>query len=524
MSSQVKVSKVLPSPRADQHILTVAKGGVIVFAGLLFKQGGRFVIGVLQSRLLGPEQLGMCHLALTATTVAASLAMLGLTSALVRYVSLSVSRRDTAGLWGTLQVGLGLPAIVSVFAGAGLFALAGPIAGYVFREPRLVPLLRMVSLAVPFFALGETTAAATQGFKKMQYAAIARNISQPLIRLVLLVVLAIIVGLNSARALATYTIAVIAVAVMLLYFLNRLFSLRRPLREGRRDTREMLGFALPVYLSGLIGTFGGNVKTVLLGALNTVTSVGIFVVADQVNVIGRLFHGSITAASAPIISELYDRGEREQLGRFYQTVTKWTFTLNLPMFLIVLLFPGPILSIFGKSFMDGATALVILAWANLVDTGTGICGLMIDMTGNTPLKLVNSLVTFVLVIGLDVLLIPRWGLIGVAVASVATSVAVNLLRLLEVYLLFRLQPYNRTFLKPVAAGLIAMAAAWGVPQVFPFEAKLVYTAINAGILLAAYAGMVLVLRLSEEDRTVLARLRRHAESMLLRNGRHDNQS
>ena len=524
MSSQVKVSKALPSPKTDQSILTAAKGGAIVFAGLLFKQGSRFVIGVLQSRLLGAEKLGMCHLALTAAMVTASIAMLGLTSALVRYVSVSVGRRDTAGLWGTLQVGLGLPAIVSVSAGVGLFALAGPIAEHVFREPRLVPLLRMISLAVPFFALGEAASAATRGFKKMQYTSITRNIAQPMVRLVLLVVLAITVGLNPARALTAFTVGVIVAAVMLLYYLNRLFPLRRPLREGRRDTREMLGFALPVYLSGLIDTFGGNVKTVLLGALNTVKSVGIFVVADQVNVIGKLFHGSITAASAPIVSELHDRGEQEQLGRFYQTVTKWTFTLNLPLFLVVLLFPVPILSIFGKSFTSGATALVILAWANLVNTGTGICGLIVDMTGNTTLKLVNSLVTLALAIGLEFLLIPRWGLIGVAVSSVFTSVVVNLLRLLEVYFLFRLQPYNRTFLKPVAAGLIAMATAWGVRQVFPIDANLVYTAVNVAILFAVYAGMILILGLSEEDRTVLARLRRHAEGMLSRNGRHDNQS
>jgi O-antigen/teichoic acid export membrane protein len=307
---------------------------------------------------------------------------------------------------------------------------------------------------------------------------------------------------------------VMMVFLMLLYFLNRLFPLKRPLRTARRDAREMLRFSLPVYLTNLIGIFGGNIKTILLGTLNTVTNVGIFSVASQINMIGQMFHEGIATASAPIVSELYDRGEREQLGRFYQTVTKWTFTLNLPLFLAVLLFPVPILSIFGQSFVGGAKALTILAWANLANTGTGICGMVLNMTGYTSLKLVNSLVTFVLTLGLNILLIPRWGLMGAATASLAAAVTINLFRLSEVFILFRLLPYNVSFAKPVAAGLVTLAVVWGMRQLFPTEANLVCTAMNTILLFVVYVGMILLLGLSQEDRAVLAHLRRRVGTIL----------
>jgi O-antigen/teichoic acid export membrane protein len=322
--------------------------------------------------------------------------------------------------------------------------------------------------------------------------------------------------LNAKRALVAFSVAVMMAFVLLLYFLNSLFPLKRPLRAARRDAREMLRFSLPVYLTNLIGIFGSNVKTILLGTMSTVTNVGIFVVANRINMIGGMFHQGIVTASAPIVSELYDRGEREQLGRFYQTVTKWTFTLNLPLFLIVLLFPVPILSIFGQSFVGGAAALTILAWANLVDTGTGICGTVLQMTGRTSLKLVNSLVTFVLTLSLNIVLIPRWGLMGAAIASLASAVTINLLRLSQVFILFRLFPYNLSFAKPVAAGLVTVAIVWGIGQLFHTEANLVYTAMNTVLLFVVYAGMILLLGLSQEDRTVLARLRRRAGTVLSR--------
>jgi O-antigen/teichoic acid export membrane protein len=513
IASLVKASTTSPSARPDRSVLVAAKGSGIVFTGSLLQYAVRFVSGIVLARFLGAEQYGLYNLSLTVITVVSGLTLLGLTLALVRYVSLLASRQDTAGLWGALQIGIGLPIILSLLVGVGLYFLADPVAERLFHEPRLAPLLRLGSLIIPFLALSNLTAAATQGFKEMQYTVIAQYISQPVVKLVMLAVLAI-TGLNAAKALTAFTAAVVVASVMLLYFLNKLFPLKRPLLEARRDARGMLRFAVPIYLSNLIGTFGGNVKTVLLGALNNVTNVGVFAVANQINAIGQMFHACIVTASAPVVSELYDRGEWRQMGHFYKTMTKWTFTLNLPLFLIVLLFPVPILSIFGQSFEGGATALTILAWGNLVNAGTGICGVLLDMTGNASLKLVNSLVVFALALGLNILLIPSWGLIGVAVASLGTVAIVNLLRLLQVFFLFRLLPYSLGFLKPVMAGLVTLAIVWGVRQLSPAEMTLVYIAIDVSIFLAIYVGMILLLGLSQEDRAVLSLVGRRISVML----------
>ena len=494
------------SHTSDRSILLAAKGGGVSFAGSIFAYGIRLILGILLARLLGAEQFGLYTLSLSAIAITAGLAGLGLAPALVRYVAIFVKRRDTARLWGTLQVGLGLTMIVSLGVGIGLYALAPIIAERLFDEPRLVPLLRLGSLVIPFLVLGNQFAAATRGFNKMQYTVIAQSISQPMIRLVMLVVVALVIGLNAANALAVYILSVIVVFTILFYFLNRLFNLRRPLHTARRNLRQMLSFSLPIYGTRLIKTFGGNIQTLLLGSFQAITTVGVFAVAGRVNMIGRMFHLSIVTTSAPIISGLYDQGKKEQLARFYQTMTKWTFTVNLPLFLILQLFPGAILSIFGREYVGGAMALTILAWGSLVDAATGICGVVIDMTGKTGLKLVNVIAVFAIAVGLNLLLIPRWGLIGAAVASTTATVVVNLIRLAEVYVLYRLQPYNVSFLKPVAAGLVALASAWIISQLFPTEPSLIYVGFVTTIILAVYAGMILLLGLSQEDRAILAHL------------------
>ena len=109
----------------------------------------------------------------------------------------------------------------------------------------------------------------------------------------------------------------------------------------------MLRFSGPVYFSNLINTFGGNLQTLLLGGMASVASAGIFAVANQVMLVGAMFHSAIVQATMPIFAELQDAGDRGRLHALYRTTSKWTFTLNLPFFLVAVLFPSAVLSIFG---------------------------------------------------------------------------------------------------------------------------------------------------------------------------------
>lgn len=518
-SDEAKRTEAAKQRAFERTVLAAASGGGITMAGKLFKVASRFVIAVLLARLLGAEQFGLYNISLTAVEIAAGLAALGMGTAVIRYIPVFASRRDEASLWGAIQVNIGVPVIVSLALATGLYILAKPIAEDLLHQPQSEPLLRLASLAIPFFTLSDMAAAATRGFRRMEYTVIAQQIAQPLIRLSLYLGLAV-VGLNALRALAVSSLAEVVVALMLLYFLNKHFPLWRPLRAGRRDFKEMLRFSLPVYLSSLINTYGRHINVLLLGAFSSIKNVGIFVLANQVNLITDMFQGSLVTVSMPIISDLYTRGEHEQLGRYYKLMTKWSVTLNLPLFLFLMLFAEPVIAIFGSSFAGGEVVLAILVWAGLVDAGTGICGAMLDMTGNTMLKLINSIMTFVLSIGLGLLFIPSLGLIGAAIATLAAQIIINLLRLLEVFILFRMLPYSLSFLKPITAGLAAMLITLVAIRVLPPQASYSYVIIDAALLMAVYVAGIVVLGLSAEDRAVLGRLRRRTSAALQRSGRH----
>jgi O-antigen/teichoic acid export membrane protein len=512
-SESPKLAPDAKSPTYDQHVLNTAKGGGIITIGRLYAYANRFVITLLLARLLGAEQYGVYSLALSVAAITSTISMLGLDDAVMRYVAIYSSRRDESGLWGALQVSLGTSLLLGVMLGAALFLLADIISVNLFHEPKLTPLIRLISIVIPFLTLSEMLMFATRGFKKMEYSVIAENFVQLTLRLVLIVALGMI-GLNAYLAVIVFGISDVAASIVLVFFLNKEFTLRRPLNTARRDTREIYNFALPFWLSDLISTFRGHFQTILLGSLTSVMSAGIFAVVNKVNLLGHMSYRSITTSSRPIIAELQSNGEWEQVGRLYKTISRWALTLNVPLILIMMLFPKQLLGMFGSSFTVGSSALIILALAELVIVITGMSGPIIDMTGHNKLKMVNSVTQVIISLGMNILLIPRWGLLGAALAALISITYINFLRMIEVYFLYRMLPYNQSLLKPLTAGLVTLVVTLVITRWFPDEAGFLYLAMGVVLILVIDVVMLQLLGFPPEERMVLGRARQRASTVL----------
>lgn len=503
-SSTQLTQSSLPATSSDQVILTAAKGGGIAFAGNLFVYAIRFAFGLVIARLLGAELLGLYSLGMTFPEVAGIIASLGLGTGIARYIPIALNQKDEARLWGIIQVGVAVPALVGLALALVIFLCADLISIQIYGQPALAPVLRLASWAIPLFALMAVLGAITQGFKRMEFKVYSEDITLNVLKLLLTVVL-VGAGLGVMGATLAYVAALAATVVLLFVFVNRLFPLKRSWQAAKRNTRELFRFSLPVYLSQFVNQFSGSIATLVLGFFGTASGVGIFTTALRVSAIGNLFYFSLMRIATPMVSDLHSQGKIDQLERMYQTMTKWGMAFNLPVFLTTVIFAQPLLSIFGQEFVAGAAGLTILAFAALVDASTGVCGTIVTMTGHSKISLANSVISLVVGLGLNLLLIPRWGMAGAAAASTFCVILLNALRLTEVYVLLKIQPYNRSFIKPILAALGAalvayLANGWLAPA--PPILRLV---IGALALWVAFAGVLVLLRLDDEDRLVLRR-------------------
>lgn len=492
--------------RVARAVSTTASGGALLFIGKLFSYASRLIITVMLARVLGSAAYGAYNLALTVTELAAAVAVLGFDTGILRYVAVFWHRHQPQRVWGILQVGIGLPMLVGLVLAAGTYLLATPISILVFSDPTLVVPLQVASLIIPVMVLMDVLDVAVRAIDHMDYSVLAQQFVAPSVRFVLLLGL-FVAGMTAPLAIGAYIFATAVAALLMLVLLNRAFPLRRPLGTVPGDTGQLVRFSLPVYLSNLVQIFGASIEKLLLGVTGAIASVGIFGIASQLTLVGTVFQGSVTMASMPVIAALNDGGHVAALGRLYRTTTKWGLTVNLPIFLVMILLPDKIMGIFGKDFQAGAQALVILAVANLVNVGTGPCGAMLDMTGNTVAKLVNSIIVVEVSVLAGLVLIPAFGLNGAATATLIVSCVLNGLRVSEVYFFNGLLPYDRSILKPVLAALVAAAAAIAVGSADLDWGPTLTSVVTFVVIVVVFVAVILALGLSEEDRELLGRVR-----------------
>ena len=110
-------------------------------------------------------------------------------------------------------------------------------------------------------------------------------------------------------------------------------------------------------------------------------------------------------------------------------------------------------------------------------------------------------------VGGGALLIPRYDALGAAFAVLAALTVVNVATVVQMGVLEQLWPYDRSFLKPLSAGLASAGAGLALIGIFGVPDGLVGLALHAVVIGAVYAGTLIALGFDPDDRVVLDRLR-----------------
>jgi O-antigen/teichoic acid export membrane protein len=495
-------------PSRDSAILSVAKGSGFITAGGMFEYLLRIVIAIILTRTLGAVGYGSYVLGVGVAATLSAIALFGMDDAMVRYVAIADGKKDYPGLRGTLMIG-GVGAVISgLAAGALLFLVADPLAIRVFDDPTLAPLFKVFGIVVPFLTLSNVLLGMTRGFNRMGHATLGENAIQTVVRLVLLLIWAS-VGLEVIGAAVIFGISDLVATIALFYWIRRDLPYdRHDPPPARRETGTIVRYALPLGASGMLSNLRGNIQTFALGALSVVREVGIFGAIARVNMISRVGYRAVVGAVKPLVARAYAADDRQTLTALYSSTTRWTLTLGLPFFVATLLYGESILLVFGRSFVEGYQALVILAIGELVISATGTCGSLIDMAGHTRVKVVNSIVWVAMEIGLSLLLIPRWGVLGAAAATAISVAVINIVRVVEVAVLDRLQPFRMNFWKPLAAAGIAYGVGAGLRTVTDLPTDSLLVPAEAALMGIAYLAVVWMLGISAEDRMILDRVGR----------------
>jgi O-antigen/teichoic acid export membrane protein len=485
----------------DDEILGMARGGGLNLIGSACSHVALFAISLFLARRLGRGDVGLYWQSYAVLSVLNLLSLSGFGPALTRFVAVHRAQGDDGSVRGVVRVGLGLAVSVSVLLAVGLWVSTGWLAAHAFNDPRLLDPLRFVALTLPVMTITDAALGATKGFKTMKPFALIKLVFEPVTRVVLTVALVAgqmqLGGAMIALLFSNLTAALLAVAA-----LRRLMPSTRSLAVYR--PREVFGFSLASWLASISSSGLLWADTILLGLYLPSGEVGIYNIAARLVVLASFVMLPINSSLAPRIADLYQRGKTETLRRAYAAATAWIVRLSLPAFIVIVVFPDELLKLFGPGFISGATVTVVLAAGKFVDAATGPCAMMLNMSGRPTLNMANNIAGLLLNIALNIVLIPRYGIVGSAIAWAVVLVLMNIARVTQVRLTMDMLPFGGGTAKALLAAFGAAAVGVAARIAFAGAAGLV---IGAPLIGLTYLGLTIALGITREDRLVIAALR-----------------
>ena len=207
-----------------------------------------------------------------------------------------------------------------------------------------------------------------------------------------------------------------------------------------------------------------------------------------------------------MISDLYSRGQLEDLRNLYRDVSRWTFTGSLAIFLVTVLLAKDIMAVFGPEFVSGWVAMVVVAGAQLFSSSVGHTGRILAMTGHQNTVMLATFGSGATSIAASVALVPFYGMLGAGVAMAGGLVLQNSVTLVRVRQVLGVWPYNREYLKPLIAGLLAASVSFLLRSLAPALTGLLAVGVFAPLFLVGFVGLLLVFGLNPSDRQLIAAL------------------
>jgi O-antigen/teichoic acid export membrane protein len=499
--SSVEASASKSDRRADSD--RMARGGGLNIVGAILQQSALAGIVTMVAHVLGKNDVGRYAVCFALLSLLGLMALAGFRSGLTRFVAIHLADGDVARLRGTVRLGMGITAGGSL-ALAVVLALVAPVVAHLMGDEQLAAGVRLVALTLPAHALSEAALAATQGWRTQKAYTLIGRIFDPVLRLGLTAV-ALWAGYGYLGAMWALAVASWVTA---LFALGALWSRMRHVPPAGAAYRigPIMSFSMISWASALAATGLIWADTLILGAMTDEGQVGVYNVATRLVTLAVFVLPPITATFGPHMAHLHHSQDFGGAARAYGSATRWALLLSMPAFVVLIVFPRELLTLFGRGFTEGATVTIILACGQLVGAAAGPCGVVLNMSGRVGLSLLDNALILVANVGLNLLLIPRWGIVGAALAWSASIVVVNGIKVIQAWKIVGIRAEGASTGKIVLAALAAAGAGVSVDHLVHGWASSLLAGGAACVLV--YATVIVLLGPHPEDVRVWRRLRR----------------
>lgn len=443
---------------ASASVGGTARGGAINIVGSVVTALLTFGLTIAITRGLPREFAGVFFTATSAFLVVVGVAQLGTNTGLVYFIARTrvLGRADLVPAYVRSAA---VPVLASTTLLVVLMWILAPAIAGLINPDQTEMSTTSIRMLAPFLwaaALENLAASATRGLGTMRPAAVTTLVLRPVAQLLLVLVAVQFVGYDTA--VIGWGLGYVVSAPIAMWWSRRLLRTGIMGRRVEPVGREFWRFTTPRALMTVAQIAMQRFDIVLVGALAGAAPAATYAAATRFVVAGQMGTQAVSLAAQPQFAEHLTGDDMRAASRLFRTSTAWLVLMTWPLYLVILVHAGLVMSVFGHGYADGAVIIVILASALMFSTALGMVDVVLMMSGRSMWTLINSLVGLGLQVGIDIWLIPSHGVLGAAVGWAVAIVIRNIVALIQVVVALKIHPFGAATLMSCGLALVTVAA------------------------------------------------------------------
>lgn len=290
------------------------------------------------------------------------------------------------------------------------------------------------------------------------------------------------------------------VLLLLLFYLRSLGHLHlRPDfskwdKKVRKEMKTFVGYGV----LGLLGAmFATRIDSTMIGSLLNERSVGIYsILLFMTNVID-IPRISIEKIAGPIISEAWKNNDLEEIENLYKKTSINQLVIGLLLFIGIYANLDSLFSLMpkGEVFAEYKSVILFLGAAKLLNMASGINHHIIAYSEHFRLNFYTLIIMAVMNVVLNLYFIPKFGIIGAALATLCSLSFFNLLKYVLLLRLIKIQPFTKKTLLALVIGVGVFYLATSIP---PIENRYIDIAIRSAGISLLFGGLIILGKVSED--------------------------
>ena len=266
-----------------------------------------------------------------------------------------------------------------------------------------------------------------------------------------------------------------------------------PLQD--KPIKPMIRYGLYAFMGNISGIIITIIDKFMITHFQNLGSVGVYSTCLNVASVILIMGSSILKIALPQIADYWKSADMVGMQKLYKQVSRLNLVMGCLLFIGIWANIHNLFAFLPPEYAAGKYVILFVCAGRLFDLATGINGAILLTSSHYRYDLLFNVLLSVLTILANNFFIPRYGIIGAGFVFFGVFTLINLLRVICVWVFYKIQPFDRTSLYIILLAGIAYVVGALLPI---FENPFLDIILRSGIISILYGAGILTLNLAPE--------------------------